>query len=127
MNTESAVLAVEDRFFAALSEGDRQTLETIVADDCILIDVLTGAEVPGPLFVEALGSRRLVFQSIERLEAKARVYDGTTIVTGQTRLVGHFEAKSFQVHSRYTHVYARVRAGLRLVNGQGTPVVATSA
>jgi ketosteroid isomerase-like protein len=126
MKTDTAVLQTEERFFAALSQGDRETLDGIVAHDCILIDVLTGSEVPGRDFVDVVGSRRLVFESIERLDARVRLYDGTAIVTGQTRMIGRFDRQAFQVHSRYTHVYVHGRDGFRLVNAQGTPVAPAS-
>jgi len=127
MNTDKVVLQAEERFFAALSEGNRQALGEIVADDCILIDVLTGSEVPRLDFVDLVGSRRLVFESIVRMPARVRRYGGTAIVTGQTRMTGRFDAQTFQVRSRYTHVYVQHRGGFRLVNAQGTPVPAAAA
>lgn len=126
LDTERAVLTTEDGFFAALAEGDRKTLEGAVADDCVLIDVLSGSEVPRSVFVESLGSRRLVFESIERLGARVRLYGGTAVVTGETRMIGRFDHQAFQVHSRYTHVYVHGRDGFRLVNAQGTPVAPAS-
>ena len=122
MNSDRAVLLAGDRFFAALSKSDREALGNVVADDCVLIDVMTGSEVPRSDFVEIVGSRRLVFESIERPGARVRLYGGTAVVTGQTRMIGRFAAQAFQVHSRYTHVYVRGRDGFRLVNAQGTPV-----
>jgi ketosteroid isomerase-like protein len=124
---EDAVLKVEDRFFAALSRRDRGALELLVADDCILVDVLTGSEVPRSVFLELVGSERLVFESIEPLGARVRMYGVTAVVNGETRMVGRFETQRFTVHSRYTHVYAHMKDGFRLINAQGTPVTAVSA
>jgi ketosteroid isomerase-like protein len=123
MNTDKAVLQAEDRFFAALSGGDREVLERVVADDCLLIDVMTGSEVQRRDFVDLVGSRRLVFESIERLGTRCRLYGGAAVVTGQTRMIGRFDTQKFQVHSRYTHVYVHDRTGFRLVNAQGTPIL----
>jgi ketosteroid isomerase-like protein len=125
--TDRSVLLAEERFFAALNDGDREALENVVAEDCVLIDVLTGSEVPRSDFVHLVGSGRLVFESIERLGARVRWYGGTAIVTGQTRMSGRFDKQTFQVRSRYTHVYAEDRGGLRLVNAQGTPAPAPAA
>jgi ketosteroid isomerase-like protein len=116
------VLVAENRFFAALASGDRETLEHVVGDDCVLIDVMTGSVVPGADFVELVGSRRLIFESIEQLGTRVRLYDGTAIVNGRTRMAGRFDGQGFQVHSRYTHVYVSGRNGWRLVAAQGTPV-----
>ena len=126
MKTDTAVLQTEERFFAALSQGDRETLDGIVARDCILIDVLSSSELPGHDFVGLVGSGRLVFESIERLGARVRLYGDIAIVTGQTRMFGRFDAVTFQVRSRYTHVYVHHRNAFRLVNAQGTPVVAAA-
>lgn len=123
MSTVKEALLAEDRFFSALSEGNRQALGGLVADECVLIDVMTGSEVPGPDLVDLVGSRRLVFETIERLGAQVRLYAGTAIVTGQTRMIGRFDAQGFQVRSRYTHVYVQDRDSFRLVNAQGTPIV----
>lgn len=127
MNDDRSVLITEDRFFAALSKGDREALGSVVADDCVLIDVMTGSEAPPSVLVESVGSRRLVFESIERLDARVRVYGDTAVVTGQTRMIGRLDARAFQVHSRYTHVYVHGRDGYRLVNAQGTPVAMAAA
>ena len=122
MNTDRMALLAEARFFAALHEGDRATLEDVVADDGVLIDVMTGSEIPRAEFIDLVSSGRLVFDAIERLGSRVRLYDGIAIVTGQTRMTGRFDEQTFQVRSRYTHVYAEIRGGFRLVNAQGTPV-----
>jgi len=127
MSTGTEVMQSEDHFFAALTSGDRSGLVAVVGDEFILIDVMTGSEVPQAVFVELVGSRRLIFESIERLEGRVRLYDTTAIVTGRTRMSGRFDGHAFRVHSRYTHVYAHGRDGWRLVSAQGTPVVEAAA
>ena len=127
MATAKAALQVEERFFAALSEGNWRGLEEILDEECVLIDVMTGSEVPRADFVDLVGSGRLVFDAIARLGSRVRLYGDTAIVTGQTRLTGRFDNRMFQVRSRYTHVYVNDRVGLRLVNAQGTPVPAAAA
>lgn len=122
MKTDKMALLAEEHFFAALNDGDRAALESVIADDGVLIDVMTGSEILRAEFVELVGSGRLVFESIERLGARVRLYGRTAVVTGQTRMSGRFDKQTFQVRSRYTHVYAEDRGGFRLVNAQGTPV-----
>jgi hypothetical protein len=104
MNTDKAVLQVGDRFFAALSGVDPEGLERVVADDCLLVDVMTGSEVPRR---DLVGSRRLVFESIERLGTRCRLYGGAAVVTGQTRMIRRFDTQDFQVHSRIRTVRSR--------------------
>ena len=124
-NIEKEVSAAEDRFFEALLLGDRSRLEQVLAEDFLLIDVLTGSEVPREALLEVVGSRQLVFEAIARIEARVRSYDGTAIVTGQTHMKGNYGGASFNPHSRYTHVYVRGANGWRLVTAQGTPIAPT--
>jgi len=127
MSVDSEVIGTEARFFEALLRGDREGLEDILGNDFALIDVMSGSEVPRDAIVDLVGSRRLVFESIERLDSRLRLYDRTAIVTGQTRMSGHYDTQRFQAHSRYTHVYVLGRVGWRLVAAQGTPIAETGA
>ena len=122
MNTEEGVTAAEDRFFNSLLRGDRAELERVLDPEFLLIDVLTGSEIPGPALLEVIGSRQLIFDVVERIDARTRLYDGTAIVTGQTRMRGRYGDQTFGAHSRYTHVYVRGSDGWRLASAQGTPI-----
>ena len=124
MSADSEVIGTEGHFFDALLEGNLQGLESILGDDFVLIDVMTGSEIPREVVLDLVGSRRLAFESIERLDARVRFYDNTAVVTGQTRMSGHYDGQGFQVHSRYTHVYVLLRTGWLLVTAQGTPIAA---
>jgi ketosteroid isomerase-like protein len=120
---ESEVKAAEDRFFESLLLGDRSGLDRILDDDFLLIDVMTGSEVPKAALLEVVGLRQLVFEAVARIDARVRSYEGTAVVTGQTRMKGQYGGASFSAHSRYTHVYVRGAGGSwRLVSAQGTPI-----
>lgn len=125
MTVDSTVIGTEGRFFEALLSGDREGLENVLGDDYVLIDVMTGSEIPREVLLDLVGSRHLAFESIERLDSRVRLYDSTAIVTGQTRMSGHYDAQRFLVHSRYTHIYVHGRTGWRLVTAQGTPIAKT--
>ena len=127
MNAETEVLGAEDRFFTALSKGHGEALGSVLAPECLLIDVLTGSDVRRSALGEVVRSGRLVFESIGRLGIETRLYGDVAVTTGKTYLVGDFDGQAFRVRSRYTHVYVRGRDGYRLVNAQGTPVAASAA
>ena len=116
--------ASEDAFFGALLRSDRAGLDRVLAPDFLLIDVMTGSEIPGGVLKELVGSRQLVFESVDRIDARVRIYETTAVVTGQTRMSGHYGEQRFAAHSRYTHVYVRGPDGWRLVTAQGTPIAA---
>ncbi len=126
MTDQDDVLAIEDRFFDALLRGDGRALDALLTPDFLLIDVMTGSEVPGPALVDLVGSGQLRFETVDRPEARVRFYGGVAVVTGRTRMRGRFGDQAFEAHSRYTHVYAGPGPGWRLASAQGTPIAATA-
>jgi hypothetical protein len=127
MGSQDEVVAAEDRFFQALLRGDPVSLTGVLTPDFLLIDVMTGSEIPGPVLVDLVGSRRLRFESVDRIDARVRMYSGAAVVTGQTRMQGCYGEQRFEAHSRYTHVYVHGPGGWRLASAQGTPISAGAA
>jgi len=127
MDAPGQVLSVEDAFFQALLRGDGEGLQGVLTPDFLLIDVMSGSEIPGAVLVDLVGSRQLRFDAVERLDARVRVYGTAAVVTGQTRMQGRFGEQPFGAHSRYTHVYVRGGGGWRLASAQGTPIAAPAA
>ena len=125
MTTPHEVSAAEDRFFTALLQADGGALDALLTPDFVLVDVMTGSEIPGPVLRELVAGRQLVFESIERIDSRVRVYGSAAVVTGQTRMRGRYQQQSWSAHSRYTHVYVRGDDGWRLASAQGTPIAAT--
>jgi len=122
-----AVLEAEDRFFGGLLAVDRAALEQVLAPDFLLVDVMTGSEIPRDFLVDAVGSRQLVFEAIARTPGRVRHYGAAAIVVGETRMRGRYGEQSFAAHSRYTHVYVQGAAGWQMVAAQGTPIAPASA
>jgi len=122
-----AVLEAENQFFGALLRSDPQLLSSTLALDFLLIDVMTRSEIPREYLVDAIGSRQLVFETIDRTDGRVRQYDRTAIVVGETRMRGRYGEQSFAAHSRYTHVYVKSDDGWRLVIAQGTPIAPAGA
>lgn len=126
MTPQNDVLAAENRFFQALLQSDGAALRGVLTPDFVLIDVMTGSEIPAPVLVDLVGSRQLRFESVERLDARVRLYGTAAVVTGQTRMQGRFGEQPFGAHSRYTHVYVRVGDNWQLASAQGTPITAAA-
>jgi hypothetical protein len=127
MGSQDEVLAAEDGFFQALLCGDPGGLLVVLTPDFLLIDVMTGSEIPGPVLVDLVGSRQLRFESVDRIDARVRLYAGAAVVTGQTRMQGFYGEQRFEAHSRYTHVYVQRPGGWQLASAQGTPISAVAA
>jgi ketosteroid isomerase-like protein len=124
MTKQNGVLAAEDRFFGALLEGNADPLRAILTADFVLVDVMTGSEIPGSVLADLVGSGQLVFEAIERIDSRVRTYGPAALVTGQTRMRGRYQDQGFSAHSRYTHVYVQGDTGWRLASAQGTPIAA---
>jgi ketosteroid isomerase-like protein len=124
MSNKQPLLA-DDEFFRALVQGDVGTLERVLGDDFVIIDVMSGNEADRPMFLQALESGQLTFESIEPTERRVRHYGGTVgIVIGRTRMKGTFARQPFAASSRYTHVFVQDGTNTwQLVSAQGTQII----
>jgi ketosteroid isomerase-like protein len=119
--------AADDAFFAALVAGDAARLDSLLAEDFLIVDIAGGGVTPRDVFLDAVRSGALRFAAIDpEGESDVRRYDGTAIVVGATRMRGAFGGEAFAAHSRYTHVFVRRPDGWRLASAQGTPIAAPS-
>ena len=118
------VLECDESFFTALLAADHDLLGAILADDFIIIDVLSGQVARREELLGAISSEQLRFAEVTRCaeERSVRLRDSAAVVAGRTRMVMRFRGDEVTVHSRYTHVYARENGRWRLMSAQGTPV-----
>ena len=103
------VLACDESFFAALLAADHDLLGTILADDFVIIDVLSGQVAHREELLGAISSGQLRFTEVTRYaeERSVRLRDSAAVVTGRTRMVMRYQGNEVTAHSRYTHVYTR--------------------
>ena len=118
---------IEQEFFKALIEADQEALDRILADDFLLIDVMTGSEVSKAELLDIVVARGFRFEEINRIDFRVRVYGTVTIITGQTEIIGDSNGRRFEVDSRYTHVFEEQLGRWRMVTAQGTQIVMSSA
>jgi ketosteroid isomerase-like protein len=122
MQDELNPQAAEQQFFRSLIAGDAGSLERILSEDFLLIDVMTGSEVRKPDLLAVLGSGKLKVDSIELIESQVRRYGITAVITGRTEMKGRFGETPFTASSRYTHVFVKEQSRWRLVSAQGTQI-----
>jgi Domain of unknown function (DUF4440) len=123
---ESEVYYAERRFFGALSDGQFEVLDELLADDFLLIDVFSGAEFTKSGLLATVSSGELKFEEINRLDWWVRFYASTAVAIGSTKMRGRFGDDAFAISSRYTHIYAKLEDQWRLVSAQGTPITSAS-
>src|SRR5262245_61099857 len=88
----------EQEFFAALIEADRD--RAVIANDFLLIDVMTCSEVSKAALLEIVAARELRFKQLNRIDFRVRVYAAMAVITGQTKMIGGFDGQPFEVDSR---------------------------
>jgi len=118
------VLACDESFFTALLAADHDLLDTILADDFLIIDVLSGQVTRREELLGAIRSGQLRFTEVTRYaeDRSVRLRAPVAVVTGRTRMVMRYQENEVIAHSRYTHVHARDSGRWRLMSAQGTPV-----
>ncbi len=122
MKNELDPLAAERQFFSALVDASVEALDRVLADDFILIDVMSGSEITKSSLLAVIGSGQLKFEAIEPADPLVRLYQTTAVITGRTQMSGRFGETPFTVSSRYTHVYVEQQGQWRLVTAQGTQI-----
>jgi ketosteroid isomerase-like protein len=122
MSDSSGALEADREFFKALTDGNGDALNRLLADDFILVDVMRGAEVPKSALVELVGSGQLKFESIAHADAHERRYGSTAIIIGRTEMRMLLEQTSVTVTSRYTHIYVEADRRWKMVSAQGTQI-----
>jgi len=120
--TKKSPEAVEQDFFTALIEADVERLSEVLADDFLLIDVMSGSEVARSSLLELVGAGQLRFAGIDRSEHRVRLYGTSAVITGRTDMQGIFGEEAFRVQSRYTHVFVDEGGYWRMVAAQGTQI-----
>jgi GNAT superfamily N-acetyltransferase/ketosteroid isomerase-like protein len=120
------VLACDESFFTALLAADHDLLGTILADDFLIIDVLSGQVTRREELLDAIRSGQLRFAEVTRYtgERSVRLRAPVAVVAGRTRMVLCYQGNEVTAQSRYTHVHARENGRWRLMSAQGTPVQA---
>jgi ketosteroid isomerase-like protein len=116
-------VAADRAFFAALISANLDSLDALLTDDFLLIDVLNGSEITKPMLLAAVGSSQVKFDAIEQVEGRTRMYAGSTaVVTGRTELRGRVGEAAFTASSRYTHVFVVQDGQWMLASAQGTQI-----
>ena len=118
---ESELASVDRRSFSALA-GHPTVLDELLADEFSLNDVFNGTELTKSALLTVIRSGELKFDEIKLIDQRVRCYGGSAVATGWTRMQGRFGDESFEVSSRYTHVYAKLGDEWQLVSAQGTQI-----
>ena len=125
-NDTREVLACEESFFNALLAADHDSLGTILTDDFLIVDVMSGQVARREELLDITSSGKLQFADVKQYaeERSVRHRDTVAVVVGRTRMVMRYLEYEITAKSRYTHIYTRENGRWRLMSAQGTPVAA---
>jgi ketosteroid isomerase-like protein len=123
-DSRSEAESAEDQYFEALVAGDIEQLEDLLAEDFLIVDVMSGSVTDRTAFIAALRDRLLEFERVHLIDRLTRRYGDAAIIIGRTDMAGTFAGAGFAAASRYTHVLFREGGGRwRLATAQGTRIV----
>jgi ketosteroid isomerase-like protein len=121
-----ALQGTDSDFFKALLAGDIPALESLLAEEFLIVDVASGSVHGRGAFLLALAGGAVIFQEIKTFpeESVTRLTGpGTGIVIGRSAISFCGGAGSAtELASRYTHVFQADGRNWRLVSAQGTPI-----
>ena len=109
------IIALEDRRIEAMTKGDVQTLEEILADDLIYTHSTARIDTKSS-FIEAISSGRSKYRSVEREDVKVRQFGDSAVVTGHAT----FHVAANNSEARFINVYATRNVPWQLVAWQST-------
>ena len=89
------IIALEDRRIEAMTKGDVQTLEEILADDLIYTHTTARIDTKSS-FIEAISSGRSNYRSVEREDVKVRQFGDSAVVTGHAKRNGAWQIVAWQ-------------------------------
>lgn len=125
MEADKIVLTLTDiqhRLAAAWVEGDREFIESSLADDWSVTDltgcVLTKEEV----LREAFGSDERHVASMEIDDIRVRSFGNWAIVTGRTQAAGEYQGQMVEVKLRFTDVFIMRDGRWQAVSSQATMI-----
>ena len=123
METKLDPLVTERAFFSALLSGNIDSLDSILADDFLMVDVMAGSEITKPMLLAAVGASQVKFEAIDPVESRVRIYSAdTAIIVGRTEMRFRAGEQSFTFSSRYTHVFVLQDGSWQLASAQGTQI-----
>jgi ketosteroid isomerase-like protein len=116
-----AVRAAQVRRFEAMTRRDLAALDGMLADELTYVHSSGELETKAGLLA-TLRSERLAYDSIAPSDVVARVFGGTAVVTGRSRMQVRAAGQVRRFTIRYTDVYVRRDGRWQTVAWQSTVV-----
>jgi uncharacterized protein (TIGR02246 family) len=126
LGAEQAVLAAQDRRFAATIAGDVAAVGAMMTDD-LTYTHSSGVEETKAEFLEGLKSGKYVYREITPRGRRVRVHGDTAIVSGPAHIVIEPGGKRTELELYFTELYVKEGGQWRMALWQSTRLPAPAA
>ena len=109
------IIALEKRRINAMTSGDTQALEEILADDLIYTHTTARLDTKAS-FIDAVKTGRSNYKSVDTSDVEVKALGDTAVVTGHAAF--HVGDNKFQ--ARFIDVYAKRNSTWQMVAWQST-------
>lgn len=116
-----ALKQLSDGWDQAILRKDKAAIEANMTDDFRNIDG-DGDVADKQHFVEGLMSDKLSIDPYTVEDFDVRIYGDVALLSGRTRMTGHYEGKPFTSHYRYIDIYVRRGGKWRVTSVQITRI-----
>jgi ketosteroid isomerase-like protein len=120
---EKTIRQLEDQRYRAMSEGDAQTLDKLLADSLVYTHSYGGSDGK-KTYLEGVRAKKWVYRKIERPKEDIQIHGDCAVVTGQIRIELLSDGKPKTLNSAYTNVWIKGPKGWQMVAWQSTPLPA---
>ena len=111
------ILALEDQRIEAMTNGDVETLEKILADDLIYTHTTARLDTKAS-FIDAVKTGKSNYKSVVRKDIQVRQFGDTAVVTGHAK----FHVGDNKFEARFIDVYVKRKGAWQMVAWQSTRV-----
>ena len=119
--SQSDVITLEERRYAAMLAGDVSALRDIFADDASYTHS-NGVSDDKQGYLKAISSGEFIYRSIERFDETVKMLDDGAVVTGRIRLTVDFKSGRKLLESRFLSVWVKAGGRWQHIAWQSTPM-----
>jgi len=106
-----------------MCEADVATLEALLADSLVYTHSTAGVDSKAS-YLDAIRSKKWVYQVVERPIEDIQVHGDCAVVTGQVRIELLSSGQPRKLNSRFTNVWVKGAKGWQMIAWQSTPLPA---
>jgi ketosteroid isomerase-like protein len=118
-NDENTVARLDTEYQAAVQKNDAATMDTILADDFVLVTGKGKTFTKGDL-LNAARAKTVNYERQEDSNQKVRIWGNTAVVTALLWAKGTNQGKPFEYKLWFSDTYVRTSRGWRYVFGQAS-------